>query len=164
VQASDVFLTLYPHSCWTMLYCLFTTFCSTWNVHSRLSWVVGPDGLEQLCGKSPRDMLLAIGKDTPWLRRTLDSTWPFYIFRYKFRYIFQEMITKFISECACELINMECVEFKKRAIGSGCACSPRCKRGRPHGTECLSSSAMPSPRPGPTWSPTPTYAPLFYDF
>ncbi|ELR15337.1 uncharacterized protein ACA1_086530 [Acanthamoeba castellanii str. Neff] len=43
----------------------------------RLSWVVGPDGLEQLCGKSPRDMLLAIGKDTPWLRRTLDKGYRF---------------------------------------------------------------------------------------
>lgn len=37
----------------------------------RLSWVVGPDGLERLCGKSPREIMLAIGKDTPWLIRTL---------------------------------------------------------------------------------------------
>jgi hypothetical protein len=38
--------------------------------------VVGPDGLERLCGKSPRDIMLAIGKDTPWLRRTLDGIPP----------------------------------------------------------------------------------------
>jgi hypothetical protein len=40
----------------------------------RLSWVVGPDGLERLCGKSPREIMLAIGKDTPWLRHTLEGT------------------------------------------------------------------------------------------
>jgi hypothetical protein len=55
--------------------------------YTRLSWVVGPDGLEQLCGKSPRDMLLAIGKDTPWLRRTLDSTYISYFYIFIFEYI-----------------------------------------------------------------------------
>lgn len=45
--------------------------------NKRLSWVVGPDGLERLCGKSPRDIMLAIGKDTPWLRRTLDEGYRF---------------------------------------------------------------------------------------
>lgn len=46
----------------------------------RLSWVMGPDGLEQLCGKSVRYILASIGKDTQWMRNRLNAGYKFKLF------------------------------------------------------------------------------------
>src|SRR4051812_28041275 len=35
----------------------------------RLAWVVGPQGMRRLVGKSGTEIVLGIGKDEDWLRR-----------------------------------------------------------------------------------------------